>query len=96
MLEGWRAERQCLRVQAQEQQARHTLEREAHIRREAYYRYDPARQWYREQQRFQKLARGLVQLARLGIMECEWRDRLVHDEGQGRATQHGAGPRDPS
>ena len=87
MLEGWGAERQRLRMQAQEQRPRHTLEQEAHTRQETYLRYDLARQWYSEQRRLESRARGLVQLARLGAMEGEWRDRLVQEEGQGRAAQ---------
>ena len=81
------AERLRLRLQAQEQQARHTLEREAHTRQETYCRYDLARQWSSKQRQFQGVARGLVQLAGLGAMECEWRDRLAKEEGQSRAAQ---------
>ena len=38
MLEGWGAEWIRLRLQAQEQQARHTSERETHTRQETYCR----------------------------------------------------------
>ena len=60
ILEGWSADWQWLRIQAQEQQARHSLEQEAHSRQETYSRYDLARQWYVGQRRFQSIARGLV------------------------------------
>ena len=44
MLEGWGPERRRLQLQAQEQQARQALEREAYVQQESYGRYDLARQ----------------------------------------------------
>ena len=70
MLEGLGAERLWLKLQAQEQQARHTLEKEAHIRQETYGRYDLARQWYSNQRQPQGIAKGLAQLAGLETLEC--------------------------
>ena len=89
MLEGWGAELR-LKVQAQEQQARHTLEREARIRQETYGRYDLARQWYRNQGQLRGIAKGPAPMAGLVSLECEWRGRLVQDKSQCRVAQGGS------
>ena len=70
MLGGWWGEWLRLKLQAQAQQARHTLEREAHTRQETYGRYDLARQWYSNQRQPQGIAKGLAQLAGLETLEC--------------------------
>ena len=90
MLEGWRAERLRRKLQAQEQQARHTLEREACLRQETYGRYNLARQWCRNQRQLQGIAQGLAQMAGLVSLECEWRDRLAQEESQHMVAQGGS------
>ena len=87
MLEGWGAERRRLKLQAQEQQARHTLERKAHMRQETYGGYELARQWFINQRQPQGIAKGLAQLAGLVTLECVWRERLAQEEGQHRVAQ---------
>ena len=90
MLEGLRAERLRLKLQTQEQQARHTLERDAYIQQETYGRYDLARQWYRNQRQLQGIAKGLAQLVGLVSLECGWRDRLAQEKSQHGVAQGGS------
>ena len=83
MLDSWAAEWLRLRLQAQEQRARHQIGRSERIRQEDGFRYHLARQWCVEQHSLHVIARGLVQQAGMEALEGEWRARIAQEEGQG-------------